>query len=241
MSLSFVRHRTMDSGLLKILGTLISPVKWLYHLCTDQTRIEIVLPQAENWNWDSIPVQDTGNETGLFMFGVSTKAKQDVEITRIEVLYAAPLQLLDPGNRGFFIGAGTLDSDLPFCVYWNGSAAIRSDVQQSFALSAHFPHRLQDCRIRIAIHARRRHSSIGGFVTEGRCHVSTSEYRIRLVSQRVLGLRVPPLCWMTTPQPFLIEGAVTASTLPGQSCSVITHTRDADGNVASTKFGVPDA
>src|SRR5712692_11709663 len=165
----------MDPTVLKVLGAITSPAKWLFQLCTDQTRIEVVLSHGEQCSSDSIPVQNTGDNTGLLMFGVTTRAKQQVEISRVEVQYAAPLQLVDPGHRGFFVGGGTLDSELPFCVGWDGSAAVRSDVQQAFALTARFPNRAQEGRLRISIHARRQHSAIGGFVSQGRLQVSTKE------------------------------------------------------------------
>jgi hypothetical protein len=188
-----------------------------------------------------LPVSDKGNNHGLLIFAVTTQAQQEIEISRVEVQYAAPLQLYDPGNRGFFIGSGTLDSQLPFCMTWNGYAEVRKDVQQAFALTAQFPNRLQDQVIRVCVHARRRRFSIGGFVFQGRQRVTRKDIRTRLIAQPLLGFKVPPLCSITTPQPFLIESGGTAATLPGESGSLLVHTRNADGTVSSIRVELPSA
>ena len=238
----YVRHlQSMDLSPLRVVSAITSPLKWLYNLVADQTRIRVLTPSGNNWDWKSIPVHDDGTNAGILMFGVTTESQREIEITRIEVHYAAPLQLLDPGSRGFFVGAGTLDSELPFCMRWDGSIDARHDVQQAFALIARFPNRSQDHAVRFSIHARRRHSSIGGFLGWGRVRVTSIDHRIRLVSQPVLGLPVPPRCSMTTPQPFIIEGSITASTKPGEEASVVVHARDANGSVSSQNVRIPDA
>lgn len=231
----------MALSLLKVIGAITSPLKWLYNLVVDQTRIRVVVPEAEKWECKSIPVYDSGSNAGILMLAVTTLSRREVEITRIEVHYAAPLQLLDPGNRGFFTGAGTLDSELSFSMSWSGSIDVRNDVQQAFALVAKLPNSVQDYPIRLLIHARRRHSSIGGFLAHGRVRVTYVNHRIRLVSQPLLGLPVPPLCSMTTSQPFLIEGSVMASVKPGGIISATVHTRDADGSVSSESIQFTDA
>jgi len=225
----------------KVINAVFSSLKWLYSLCLDRTRIVVLFPRAANWSWDSVPVSNAGNDTGLFMFSITTRSKKSVEVVRVEVHYAAPLQLHDPDSRGFFVGSGTLDQDLPFSMYWAGSAVIRRDVQQAFALTAQFPNRTQDQHIRISIYARRQHTIIGGFVTQGRVHASTKEYRTRLISQPLIGFRIPPLCSLTTPQPFLIERGGTVSTEPGKSGSILVHERDSNGTVSSTPIELPRA
>lgn len=200
----------MDLPFLKVLETAVAPAKWLYGLCADQTHIEIVAPFAANWPSRSLPVPVDERGEGLLLFGVTTRSERPVEIIRIEVDYAAPLQLLDPGNRGFFVGSSALDPELPFRMYWEGRVVVRSDLQQAFALTARFPDQVDEQLIRISVHARRQHSTIGGFVAQGRLRVTTIEYRARPTSEPVLSLPVPPKGSLTTPQPFLIEGAVTA-------------------------------
>ncbi|HVS26089.1 MAG TPA: hypothetical protein VHE58_02125 [Burkholderiales bacterium] len=231
----------MDIFPLKLFGAIAAPLKWVHRVWFDQTRIEVLFPQAANWPWRSVPVFHEGNNGGLLLFSVTTQSKRPVEVTRVEVHYAAPLQLLDPGNRGFFIGSGTLNNDLPFCVQWNGSLTVRADVQQAFAVAARFPNRVEEQNIRICIHARRQHEVIGGFSSPGRCRITTKEYQARLISEPLIGFRVPPLCSLTTPQPFLIEKGQTATTAPGESTSIIVHTRDADGTASSTRIKLPGA
>lgn len=226
----------MDLPFLKMLGAAVAPVKWLYRLCVDQTRIEIATPHVANWPRQSLPVQDDGSGCGQLLFSVTTRSKLPVEITRIEVTYAAPLQLLDPGTPGFFVGSDTLDRELPFCMSWEGRAVVRSDLQQAFALTARFPDRVHEQLIRISVHARRQHSTIGGFVAEGRPRVTTIEYRARPTSEPILGLLVPPKGMLTTLQPFLIEGAMTASGGPGP---VVVHERLSDGTVSSKRVDLP--
>ena len=135
----------------------------------------------------------------MLLFGVTTQSKKPVEITRVEVDYAAPLQLLDPGNRGFFAGSGTFDTELPFRMFWKGSAIVRSDLQQGFALTARFPNSNHEQCIRVSVYARRQHTAVGGFLTQGRSRVTTKEYQARLTPEPVFGIAVPPKCAFTTP------------------------------------------
>lgn len=228
----------MDLSLFKILGTLVSPAKWLYGLCVDQTRINISVPSVKDWPCVLFPVEDKGGGTGLLLFGVTTRSKKPVEITRVEVDYAASLQLLDPGNRGFFVGSGTLDMELPFRMFWKGSAVVRSDLQQGFALAVKFLGSIHEQRVRISIYARRQVTSVGGFVAEGRQRVTTKEYRVRLTTGPVLGLAVPPKCAFTTPQPFLTESAANISGGPGP---VMLHECMSNGTVSSKRVDLPGA
>lgn len=236
-----VGHRLpamVDLPSLKSLESLVSPAKWLHRLYVDQTRIEISIPHAEGWSGETIPVNDGATGTGLLLFGLTTRSRHPVEITRVEVDYAAPLQLFDPGNRGFFVGGGTLDTNLPFCMTWEGTVIVRVDVQQAFALHARFPNRVSAQRLRIYVHARRKHTQLGGFLGQGRIHVTTKEYQVRATSDRVLGLRVPPKTGFTSPQPFLIENQVIGS---GRDISVLVHERMFDGTVSSRHVRQSDA
>ena len=229
----------MDLSSFKLLGVITTPLKWLYSAWLDQTRIDIHFPLAANWLWDSIPVSDSGDNSGLLLFSVTTRSKRLVEVIRIEVHYAAPFQLFDPGNRGFFLGSGTLDHNFPFCMYWNGSTTVRRDVQQGFGLTARFPDRIRDQRIRILVHAKQQHSALGGFLTLGRPRVTTKEYRTRLVSQPSIGFRIPPMHSFSTPQPFLIEHEAWVTTAPGNPLSVAVHSRHADGTASSKRIDIP--
>lgn len=217
----------MDFSFLK---ALISPAKWLYALCVDQTRISVLVPYIKGWPEKLIPVQDKGGLTGLVLFSVTTQSKRPVEITRISVDHAATLQLRDPGNRGFFIGGSALDEELPFRMMWEGSVHVRADLQQLFALAATFPDSTQEQRIRVSIHARRSRAYVGGFEGFGRARVTAIEFHARLTTEQVLGTLLPPKCSVSTPQPFLIEGAVTVAGGPGP---FVVHERLADGSVST--------
>ena len=221
---------------LKALQSLASPARWLYRLYVDQTRIQISIPDAEGWCGETIPVADGGSSASLLLFGITTESKRPVEVTRVEVDYAAPMQLFDPGNRGFFIGSGTLDPSFPFCMSWEGSVTVQTGVQQAFALNARFPNPIYEQRLRISIHARRQHTYLGGFLGQGRTRITTKEYRARATSKRVLGLRVPPKTALTSPQPFLIESQVIGS---GQDISLTIHERMSDGTVSTQHVGRP--
>jgi hypothetical protein len=231
----------MDSVLLKVLGLLTSPAKWLYNLFIDQTKIKVIPPAAENWTWSSFPVQFNGTLEGILSFAIGTESTRPVEVVRVDVHHSASLQIFDPGNRGFFVGVVIPDAEFPFAMCWSGVAEVRRDVLQAFAINARFPDSVTDRPIRISVHARKRHSSFGGFLSQGRTHVTTVECRVRLVSQRVLGIPLPPRCSLTTPQAFLVESGIAASAPVGETGSVVVHTLDADGTVSTARRRVPDA
>lgn len=222
----------------KVIGMLMSPAKWLYGLCVDQTRIAILTPSTKDCATGSFPVENDGSGAGLLLFGVTTQSKKPVEIIRVEIDYAAPLQLLDPGKRGFFAASGTFDTELPFRMFWDGSAIIRSDLQQGFALTACFPNSSHEQCIRVSVYARRKHTAIGGFLAHGRTRVTTKIYPVRLAAEPVLGMVLPPKCSFTTPQPFLIESAAKASGGPGL---LMVHERMSDGTVSSKNVDLPGA
>ena len=230
--------RTVALSALKALSSLVSPAKWLHRLYVDQTRIEISVAHAEGWSEETIPVQDRGGGVGLLLFVLTTSSKHPVEVTQIEVDYAAPLQLLDPGNRGFFVGGGTLEVEFPFRMSWEGSAIVRAGLLQAFALAVKFPDTVCVHRLRMAVHARRQHTELGGFLAQGRIRVTLKEYRARLVSGPVSGLAVPPRTAFTSIQPFLIE---SEATLSGIHMSATIHERMSDGTVSTTHVRQPEA
>ncbi len=228
----------MDLPILKLLGAAIAPFKWFYALCVDPTRIKIVVPHcAAGCHSDSLPVHDDGHRAGLLLFAIATRSKHPVEITRVEANFHGPLQLLDPGGGGFFKTSGSLDLDFPFQVFWDGTASIRRDVQQAFALIARFPGGTNEYPVCITVHARRLRSGMGGFRVHGRLRVTTRRYRVALTSEDVQGLPVPPKSSQTTPQPFFIESAFTAYGGPG---SVVAHEILTDGTTSSKHVDLPD-
>lgn len=234
---SFIRQASrMYLSSLKILGAIVSPLKWLYNLFGDQTKVEVNVPFAENLEWKSIPIQDQGLNTGLLMFSITTCSRHPVEVTQVEVHYRAPFQLFDPGSRGFFVGAGNFDTKFPFCLRWRGSVEVRHNLRQAFAVTARFPAHAPDQAIQILIHAHCLHSSIGGFHHQGRSHINKSDWTARLISWPPRGLVIPPKSILTTPQPFLIEGPMMGSTAPGESANLSVNTLNADGTASSTEI-----
>jgi hypothetical protein len=229
----------METVILKLLGGALGPFKWLYALCVDQTRIDIVAPHsAKGCPRDCLLVHDDGHRGGLLLFAVASRSKRPVEITRIEVGFPSSLQLLDPGGRGFFKASGSLEPDLPFQVSWDGIAPVRRGVQQAFALSARFPAGTDEYGIRLTVWAHRVRSATGGFRFHGRLRVTTKRYRLVLTQQQILGVPVPPKSEQTTPQPFLIEGATSVHGGPGP---VVVHEIFIDGTTSSTRIDLPGA
>jgi len=196
----------------------------------DQTRIRILSKEIEGSTDGVFAVKEGGESSGLLLFSVTTDSKKPVEITGIDIDYAAPFQLLDPGNRGFFDSAGSLDSVLPFRMYWRGHVIVRPDLQQAFALMAKFPLQTFEQRIRITVYASGQRMLLGRFSARGRQQVTSREYRVRLISGPVLDIALPPGHSFTSPQPFLIKSALHASGGPG---SVAVHEALSDGTTRS--------
>jgi hypothetical protein len=229
----------MEAVILKLLGGVFAPFNWLYALCVDQTRIDIVSPHsATACPSKFLLVHDSGHRGGLMLFAVTTRSRRPVEITRVEIRFPSSLQLLDPGGRGFFKIATSLEPDLPFQVSWDGSASVRRGVQQAFALGARFPDGVNEYPIRMTVCAYRVRSASGGFRFHGRLRVTTKGCRVLLTQQQVLGLPVPPNAAQTTPQPFLIEAT---SWVQGGQGPIVAHEIFTDGTTSSERIDLPSA
>jgi hypothetical protein len=165
-----------------------------------------------------------------------TASSKPVEITRVEVDYAAPLQLRDPEHRGFLGTGSALDPKHPFRIFWKGSEITRAGIIQMFALIATFPDGCHEHQITISVHARRQHSPVGGFLSYGRMHLTVVHRSLELVSEPLRGFALHPGWSATSAQPFLIEQSFTASG-PGQS--VIVHELLKDGTASSKQIKLP--
>jgi hypothetical protein len=95
------------------LNTVIAPLKWIYSLFADRTFITIVGQEPFNGPAEALLVYDQGGHRGELRFGVTTTSKGPLELTRVEVDYAAPLQLQDPERRGFFDTESTHHPERP--------------------------------------------------------------------------------------------------------------------------------
>lgn len=227
-------REVLQLSVLKVLGWVFGFGKWLLGLCLDQTRIKVLTESAPRWPKQSLPIQDDGTGGGLLIFVVTSASKRPVEIIRIEVDYAAPLQLIDPGNRGFFSGSLTQDFRLPFRMYWEGNAEVSHNLQQRFGLVSRSPYPEREQPVRISVYARRKHQSFGGFLRVGRLRVTSVEFRAQVTSTP-LYIALPPNCALSSPQPFLIESAMSALG-PG---FLIVHEALADGSTSSTPIVLP--
>ena len=231
----------MDPLALKLLSSLAAPAKWFYRLLAESTGIKIIPPYSEGWTWPSLPIQYRDSPDGLLNLAFTTTSKRSVEITEIRVEYASPLQLFDPGALGFFKSEISHNLDFPFCLVWKGNVEVRRNLLQWFAIHAKFPDTVQSRRIRISIQAKVIEPSLGGFLGRGRNHLTVSSYDIRLVSRHVQGLTVPPGAAASTPQPFLIKGAVSFSGNIGTPVKALLHELLEDGRTLTTEHRSTDA
>jgi hypothetical protein len=230
----------MELSVFKLISWIVAPTKWLFRVFIDQTAIEVVgtrpLPEhAREWPKHYLPVHDDGTGGGPLIFIVTSASKRSVEITRIEVDYAAPLQVTDPGNRGFFRHSTTHDLRLPFRVYWEGNEEVSWNLQQEFQLVARSPYPEREQTVRISVYARRRHHPLGGFLTFGRLRITRVEFQAHFTCIQLYTV-LPPKCTVTSPQPFVIE---SGRSMLGPGGSLIAHEVLADGSTSSTPIVLP--
>jgi hypothetical protein len=145
----------MAATLVRLVTSALKPAQWLYQLFVDQTQIEFIAPEAPKCQKTHLPIHDNGTGEGLLWFGITTRSKHQVAITGVEVDYAAPLQILDPGQRGFFTASGSQDAVFPFRLSWRGTALVRRDIQQAFAILVRFTGDVRERLVRITTYARR--------------------------------------------------------------------------------------
>lgn len=222
----------MESLLLKLAGPLKSLGRWLFAFKTDQTTIEIIGLSSPTQSPSFLLINTDQNGDGKLIFGITTKSEQPVELVKLTIDYSAPLQLLDPGNIGFFSTSGTGDETLPFRLYWEGSIDLRRMIIHAFALITRFPSGSSQLPIRISVHARVQKSSIGGFIEHGRTQLTSNMHRIVRTSEPV-GLIVPPKHSYTSSQPYLIQSAHYVSTDAKEIAPLLVHEQLADGTVSS--------
>lgn len=221
----------MDISLIKLLGFLKTPAKWLYSLVVDQPEIKLSGQQPNSLQANSLLIPDNHTGEGVLLFGITTTSRCPIEVVKVAVDYSAPLQLLDPNKIGFFQTEGSNDEDLPFRIFCEGSFKLHSKLVHAFALTAQFPLGARELPARISVHARTHRSSVGGFESVGRIHISRNYYRIVLSDQPLQGLEVPPKNLLTSSQPFLIQSAIFGYGPPG--VEVELHEQLNDGKVYS--------
>ena len=164
------------------------------------------------------------------MFVVGTESKKPVDVVRIEIEFAAPLQVLDPDKRGFFCVETSLNKTYPFRVFSEDSFIIQNNQSCVFALNAIFPETSKEQDVIFCVHARRRHSSFGGYLSFGRTQVTRIRKKIHLTSEFVRGINIPPKSGIYVIQPFLAERGVSGA---GKEISVKVNECFKDGSVAT--------
>jgi hypothetical protein len=222
---------------MELLDLAFPPLKWLGSFWTHQTHIRLVTPPViQESKPPALPVHDAGGGAGTLLFGITTRARDPVTVSKVQVNFSAPLQLLNPGKKAFFTPATSLDPERPFCVVWDGAAPVRRDLIQAFALAAHFVPGMSVALVHIVVHAQRQGSTLGRFALKRRLQVTVFPYLVVLKKERILGLCLPPKCSFTSLQPFLIEGGFFAVGGPGP---VLAHEIFRGGTTSSTRIDLP--
>jgi len=220
------------------LGSLFSPFRFLYRLWSDQTRIRPVPPIAEGCDASTYPIPGSTELSGLLMFGLTTASGARVEIQAVELHFRSPLQLTDPGDKGFFATKITTSEDFPFMISWSGAAEVRKGLTQIFGVMAKFPPTAETCDLLLRVRARSLRESIDGFAIPGRSRNSSFKISARVVQSGYLGVQIPPKASLTSPQPYLIERPFNVMVEQGAVGSVNVHMVNKDGTTSSVSHEV---
>jgi len=223
----------MGISLIKLTGLIKAPIKWLYYLVVHQTKVIVISQEPNELEKKSLLIFAGNKGEGNLFFGISTSSKIPIEVIKIEVDYSAPLQLHDPKKMGFFKYAVSCDEMFPFRIFCEGSFQLNSKLISTFALTSQFPPNINEIPVRISVHARVRNISVGGYESYGRIQITKQNYRLVLSNTPLMGIAIPPLHNMTSPQPFLIQSAVYGT---GETVNVLTHQISKDGTVKSNLF-----
>ncbi|TAK60814.1 hypothetical protein [Methylobacter sp.] len=220
-----------------IVSKLISPaftiIKSVCKLLLDKTSINVSGTEIIDPAKATLYIADQGNNAGLFMFVVGTRSKKPVEVVRIEMEFAAPLQVLDPDKRGFFCVETSLNKTYPFRIFSESSFTIQNDQSSVFALNVIFPETSKEQDVIFCVHAQRKHSSFGGYLTFGRTQVTSIRKKIYLTSEFIRGFEIPPESGISTIQPFLAERGLSGAS---KEISVTVHEYFKDGSVATNRI-----
>jgi len=222
----------MGISLIKLGELLKVPARWLYTLVTDQTKIDVCGKHSDSAKKNALLVENDSTDMGVFVFGITTRSRHSIEILKIAIDYAAPLQLLDPKKMGFFQAERSGDENFPFRLLSEQGFQLHSALMHVFALIAQFPSDVRELPVRISVYARTLRVSITGFESVGRIQITRKPCRIVLADNRLLGINIPPKLSLTTIQPFLIQMGLTASGY-GLAGSPLVREQPTDGAVSS--------
>ncbi len=222
----------MGISLIRLVGLLNAPAQWLYTLVTDRTKIDFCGKHSDSTQKNALLVENDSTDMGVLIFGITTRSRHSVEILKIAIDYAAPLQLLDPKKMGFFQAGGSGDERFPFRLLSEQGFQLHSMLMHVFALIAQFPPGVRELPVRISVYARTLRISVSGFESPGRIQITSKLYRIVLADNRLLGINVSPHLSLTTIQPFLIQAGLTASGY-GLAGSALVREQFNDGTISS--------
>jgi hypothetical protein len=220
----------MEIKIIKLIGLMSSIIKSLVNVIIDRTKIDITGKEILYQDNDALYIKRDHENKGLLIFGISTKIKKPVDVVRVEIEFAAPLQLLDPDDRGFFHLEHSLNKDYPFRVISENRFTTNSSISYLFALNAIFPEEIDKQKIIFSVYAQRRHSSFFGYLSFGKTQTTRISKDIHLTSEFVKGIKVLPNCVVTTIQPFLAERGFSGA---GKEVSAIVHESFKDGTVTT--------
>jgi hypothetical protein len=133
------------------------------------------------------------------------------------------MQLFDLGQRGFFNHATTPDNEFPFAMFWKGELQVLANMQQVFGVGMQFPSFTQPQKIKIVVHSRTILPAIGGYVTNGRSHVTQVQVTCRLITGAIKGIVLPAKYSVNISQPYLVESSVHASAIAGGELNLTVH------------------
>ena len=129
----------MGISLINIAQFIKRPAQWVHARMTDRTRLDIYGKYPDKTQRDSLFVENDTTDMGLLVFGIATRSRNAIEILKIAIDYAIPLQLMDPKKMGFFQAKGSGDETFPFRLVSEQRFQLRPMLMHTFALIAQFP------------------------------------------------------------------------------------------------------
>lgn len=194
-----------------VLWRVIKPVVYLVQVFTDQPKIAVLFPRSKRaskntaWVYEENPDQAPG--VGLFYFGVTTSAAEEVEVIEVSILFDTPLHLKNPTTDTSFEPFSSPDQTHPFGLRWTGQAIVTKSLMQTFGVEARFEQGIKARSIILVLKARRRVTEIGGFEAQRRVKRISRTVRLELTTDAPQGFVYPTdLPSFTSPQPFMRQG-----------------------------------
>lgn len=232
----------MDFGITKLLPILKSPVAWLHALVSDQTHLLLTgedSPDNPTVQKDQLLIQVNASAEGFLRFALSTKSNDKVEIKEINFDYSALAQFSDPANMGFFSKSksSNASTNFPFRLSWSGSIFMRKKQIHTFAIFVEAPKLNHQQLVCIEIHAQKHSTGYGGFPSVGRVQVVSFTKAI-VCTDKKIAFELKPGASMTSAQPFIVQGGMSALTIPGTTGNILVHEELENGKVSSREINL---